>query len=190
MRHWNLKLFAVLTLGFCLVSGVPGLVPIADTATIKQLKYETITSVMTTELNSLANNARAISAAMGGDATDANLLGDWELAVTFGVAPTLDATIDLYLVRAADGTNYEDGDASIRPQANAFVGSFQARAVTTAQRLVIPDVPMPPGLYKAVIHNNATGQAFAASGNTLKVRTHNRQVSWHYDQDVLLQLAA
>ena len=145
-------------------------------ATIKQLKYETLVSVMTTELNSLANNARAISAAQGADATDAHLLSEWELVVTFGVAPTVDTLIDLYLVRAADGTNYEDGDATNRPAATAYAGSFQVAAKTTAQRLTIPDVPLPPGLYKAIIFNNGTGQAFAATGNTLKVRPHNRQV--------------
>lgn len=146
-------------------------------ATIKQLNYETITSVMTTELNSLANNTRAISSAKGADATAADLLGDWELVVTYGTNPTVDTLIDLYLIRSADGTNYQDGDASIRPTTNSYAGSFQVRAVTTAQRLIIPDVPMPPGLYKAVIYNNGTGQTFAASGNTLKVRTHNRQVA-------------
>lgn len=144
-------------------------------ATLKQKAYETIVSVMTTELNSLANNARAISGAQGADGTDANLLGDFELAVTFGTAPTLDTTVDLYLVRAADGTNYEDGDASIRPAANAFAGSFQVRNVTSAQRIVVRDVPLPPGLWKAVIHNNATGQAFPSSGSTLKMRPHNLQ---------------
>lgn len=146
-------------------------------STIKQLNYETITSVMTTELNSLANNARAISAAKGADGTAADLLGDWELAVTFGTNPTAATGCDLYLVRAADGTNYEDGDASNAPSQNAYVGTFgPLRAVTTAQRLVLPDIPMPPGLYKAVLLNNGTGQSFPASGSTLKVRTHNRQV--------------
>lgn len=142
--------------------------------TFKQLNYETIVSVMTTELNSLANGSRAISSAIGADATAANLLGDFELAVTFGTAPTLDNTVDLYLVRAADGTNYEDGNATIRPASNAFAGSFQLRNVTTAQRIVIRDVPLPPGLWKAVVLNSS-GQAFPASGSTLKVRPHNYQ---------------
>lgn len=143
--------------------------------TLKQLKYETIVSVMTTELNSIANNASAISGAMGADATDANLYGDFELVVTYGTNPTVDTTIDLYLARSADGTNYEDGSASVRPNPNAFAGSFPVRAVTTAQRIVVRDVPLPPGLWKAIITNNATGQTFAASGNTLKVRPHNLQ---------------
>lgn len=144
-------------------------------ATLKQLKYETIVSVMTTELNALANNSRCISAAMGADATDANLYGDFELAWTHGTAPTDNTTIDLFLVRSADGTNYEDASSSIAPGANTYVGSFQERAVTTGQRKVIPDVRLPPGLWKAVILNNGTGQALSASGHTLKVRPHNLQ---------------
>lgn len=145
-------------------------------ADITQKAYETIVSVMTTELNSLANSSRAISGAMGGDASHAALLGDWELAVTFGTGPTLDAAIDLYLVPAVDGTNYVDGDASIRPAPNLYVGSFYVRNVTSAQRMAIRDVPMPPGLYKAVIANNS-GQAFPSSGSTLKVRPHSRRVA-------------
>ena len=95
--------------------------------------------------------------------------------MTFGTNPTAGATIELYLLRAADGTNYEDGSASVAPNAGSRVGSFPVRAVTTAQRIVVRDVPLPPGLYKALILNYATGQAFAASGNTLKVRPHNLQ---------------
>lgn len=143
-------------------------------ATLKQLKYETIVSVMTTELNNLANNTRAISSALGGDATDANLYGDFEIVATWGVAPTVDTFVDLYLVRSADGTNYEDGDSSLRPPAETYVGSFQVRAVTTAQRMIVRDVRLPPGLWKAVVWNNV-GQTMAASDNTLKVRPHNEQ---------------
>ena len=144
-------------------------------ADITQKAYETIVSAMTTELNSLANNARAISSALGGDASHAALLGDWELVVTFGTSPTLDAAVDLYLVPAVDGTNYADGDASIRPAPNLYVGSFYVRNVTSEQRMAVRDVPMPPGLYKALILNGS-GQAFPASGSTLKVRTHSRRV--------------
>lgn len=142
---------------------------------LKQLKYETIATVMSTELNSLANNARAISAAQGGDAADANLLADFELAVDFVSAPTLDTTIDLYLVRSADGASYEDGDASSRPSPDAYIRPFQVLGTTAAQRMILRDVPLPPGLWKAVIHNNGTGQAFPASGSTLKMRPHNYQ---------------
>lgn len=144
-------------------------------ADITQKAYDTIVTVMSTELNSLANAGRAVSSAQGGDTSHAALFGDWELVVTFGIAPTLDAAIDLYLVPAVDGTNYVDGSASVRPAPNLYVGSFYVRNVTSAQRMAIRDVPMPPGLYKAVIANNS-GQSFPASGSTLKVRTHSRRV--------------
>jgi hypothetical protein len=142
---------------------------------IKQLKYETIHNLATTELNALAAAARAIGPAQGADATDANLLGDAILSVTFAVAPVVDTLVDLYLVRAADGTNYEDGSATVVPTPDSFVGSWPMRAVTTAQIRVIRDIPIPAGLYKAIVQNN-TAQAFPATGTTVTLREHNRQV--------------
>lgn len=143
---------------------------------VKQNLYDTIVSAMTTELNSLANNARNISSALGSDATTAaSLYADFELSWTQGVAPTAGTGFDLYLVRSADGTNYADGSSSIAPSLNSYVGTFWVRAVTTAQRDVIPDVRLPPGLFKTILVNNGTGQSMAASGNTLKYRPHNLQ---------------
>lgn len=145
-------------------------------AILKQKAYGTSVPVMTTQLNSLANNTRAISNAFGSETGDADLYGDFELVATWGAAPNVDTFVDLYLVRSiGDGTNYENGDASVRPAANAHVGSFQVRNVTTAQRMIVRDVPLPPGLWKAVVWNNA-GQTMAASGNTLTMRPHNLQV--------------
>lgn len=144
-------------------------------ADIKQQQYQSIVSAMTTELNSLANGSRAISSALGGDTTDADLMDDWELFIDdFGGVPTVDAPIGLYLVRSADGTNYEDGDATLVPKADAFVGNFTTRAADADHRLVLRDIPRPPGLFKAVVHNQC-GQAFGSSGNTLKARPHSYQ---------------
>jgi hypothetical protein len=143
-------------------------------AIIKQNTYGTLVSVMTTELNSLASGARALSSSFGGDTTAADLYGDFELVVTFGVSPSTGATVDLYLLRAADGTNFSDGSSSVAPPNSAFVGAFEIRAVTSAQRIVLPDIVLPPGLWKALIVNSA-GQAMAASGNTLKMRPHSLQ---------------
>jgi len=164
------RLVLIVALTLALIPGV------SSAATIKQLAYETITAVMTTELNALGTNSRAISAAKGADATAANLLGDWILTVDFVSAPTVDGLVDLYLVRAADGTNYEDGDATNRPVADSFACSFQLLGTTAAQRLTCRDVPVPPGLYKTIIWNNGS-QAFPATGSTLSVREHNRQVN-------------
>jgi hypothetical protein len=143
--------------------------------TLKQLKYGTLTTLETTSLNSLVANATVIgsAASVSGDATDADLYADFELVVTFAVAPTVDTEVRLCLIRSVDGTNYEDASATVRAPGGASVGGFQVTAVATAQRLVVRDVQLPPGLWKPLLIN--TNQAWAASGNTLKVRVHNLQ---------------
>ena len=143
--------------------------------TLKQLKYGTLTSLETTSLNSLAANASLLgsAASISGDATDADLLADFEFACTFAVAPTVDSMVFLFLVRSVDGTNYEDASASIRAAGESGVGGFQVQSITTAQRMVIRDVSLPPGLWKPMIVN--TNQALTASGHTLKIRPHNLQ---------------
>ncbi|MGL4649664.1 MAG: hypothetical protein ACRC1H_09680 [Caldilineaceae bacterium] len=130
-------------------------------------------SVLTTELNSLANDAAVTSAAIS-NTTEDDQYADLELVVTYGVAPVADKTVDVYLVRQIDGTNYEDGSAS-RPPAGGFIGSFVLDAVTSAQRKVLAGVMLPPLTFKLLIVNKA-GQAMAASGNTLKAFIYNQAV--------------
>lgn len=133
-----------------------------------EIKYKagTLATVMTTALDALANAARAITAAI--DNTVAlDFWDDLELVVTYGTAPSAGATVEVYLVESVDGTSYGDGDASIAPPATALVGVFPIRAVTTAQRVHVRAVMMPPLNFKYVVTNKA-GQAMAATGNTLK----------------------
>jgi hypothetical protein len=132
----------------------------------------TLSTILTTELNSLANNAAVTSAALPN--TNLDTYADFELVCTHGVAPTADTTWDLYAVRQLDGTNYEDGTAS-RPPANGFLGSFVLDAVTSVQRHVLPGVMLPPYAYKLLIVNKS-GQAAAATANTLKQETYNMGV--------------
>jgi hypothetical protein len=129
-----------------------------------------IASLMTTELNSLANNALAVASsafnnAVGGTG-DGYTRAILELVVTFGVAPTANTGVTVWLLRQPDGTNYEDGSSSVTPtRAGITLG---VRAVTTAQRTTAV-ISLPPGNFKALVLNNGTGQAFAASGNTLRI---------------------
>lgn len=126
-------------------------------------------TLLSTELNSLATTAGCDPSAALSNATELDLYVDLEMVVTFGSAPTVGTTLDVYLVRSVDGTNYEDASATgpILP-ANGYAGSFTLRAVTTAQRMVIPQVLCPPRDFKVMVLNNATSQTTAASGNTLK----------------------
>lgn len=143
-------------------------------AEIKLGSYGSIASVLTTELNSLASSARAITAALD-NTTDLYLFDDLELTVTYGTNPSVGATVDVYLIVALDGTNYEDG-ASGAPGTPApvtsLIASFPIKANTSLQRVTIRNVILPPGLFKYLLLNN-TGQAMAASGNTFKRRSHS-----------------
>lgn len=135
-----------------------------------------ISTLLSTGLNSLANNSLAISSAFDntqGQTGDGYTLCDVELVVTFGTAPTANTGVSVWFLGAPDGTNYEDGDASTTP-GRMPDAVFPLRAVTTAQRIV-QRVALPAGLFKALAKNDGTGQSMAASGNTLKIRPVTRQ---------------
>jgi len=132
-------------------------------------------SVMTTELNSLANNASVASSVITVTSTG-YLLAEFELYVAgMGGTPTANTAFDLWLLRRPDGTNYEDGSSSVTPTRGPDVW-FPIRAVSTAQRIVRV-CELPPGLWTALVRNNGTGQALAASANTMKVRPYTTQGS-------------
>jgi hypothetical protein len=136
-------------------------------------------TLLSTGLNSLANNALALSSAFnnveGGGGGDGYTLCDLELLVTFPVAPTANTAVVVWLLGSQDGTNYEDGDASTTP-ARLPDAVFPVRAVTSAQR-IIRRIWLPWGLMKALLKSDGTGQSFASSGNTLSIRPVTRTMS-------------
>lgn len=141
-------------------------------ATTEKYVLGSISSLMTTELNSLANNALAAAGSsysnvQGGGGGDGYTLCDLELVVTFGVAPTANTGVSVWFLARPDGTNFEDGSSSVTP-ARLPDAVFPLRAVTTAQR-VVRRVALPWGVFTALLKNDGSGQAFASSGNTLKV---------------------
>lgn len=147
-------------------------------ASIK-LEAAAITSLMTTELNSLASAAAALGVEYD-NSTNLYLWGLFELNVTFGTNPTANSTVDLYLIPAPDGTNYDDavtGAAGSAP-ATSYVGGFPLRAVTTAQKVPVGAglqlISLPPAKFKAFVVNRS-GQAFPASGSTVKMVPYRYQ---------------
>lgn len=133
-------------------------------------------SILTTDLNSLANNAAALSSAIDND-TDLDVYADFELVVTYGTNPTNQSLVELYIVRTVDGTNFEDASTTgpVVPR-GGFVGGFSLQATTSAQRIVIPEVRLPPRDFKVMVINKS-GQTMAASGNTLKAKTYKYQIA-------------
>jgi hypothetical protein len=146
-------------------------------ANITQKAYETALTLLTTELNSLANGSSgSASGAQGGDGTDAALLLDFELLTGGSITPGTGARADLYLIRSVDGTNYEDATtgASESLPPDAFVGSFIPTTGAGTKRMALRDIPCPPGLWKAILQNEL-GVSLAATGNTLKARPHSQK---------------
>ncbi len=128
-------------------------------------------TVLDTGLNSLASGSGALSAAISNDGSgEFDLFADAELVVTYGTNPTDGNPVELWLVRQVDGTNYEDAAGGATPvyPRNGLVGIFSLQASTSGQRIVIPQIVIPPGDFKLLLVNKA-GQTMAASGNTLKL---------------------
>lgn len=133
---------------------------------------EAAQTALSTDLNSLADGSAALSSAIDNTST-LNTFMDLELVVTYGTAPAGEQACEIWVVSSADGTNYEDGSGSVTP-ARPPDAIFALRAVTSAQRIVIKMVPIPPALFKILLVNEA-GQTMAASGNTVKYRRYNMQ---------------
>ena len=78
--------------------------------------------------------------------TEANI----EVLITCSTAPTANKTVEIYLLYAIDGTNYEDGGVSVDPT-KVPVGIVAARNVTGAQRLTIEGVRLQPYKCKVLL---------------------------------------
>jgi hypothetical protein len=133
----------------------------------------TIATALSTELNALANAASAVSSAID-NTSGRHMYSDWELAVAYGSAPAANGRCTLYLLPSVDGTNYPDFVSGSEPP-HMQVGGFPLRAVTSAQRLVLRRVLVPPGLFKVGLLNSA-GQAMPATGTTVKYIFYDEQV--------------
>ncbi len=134
-------------------------------------KLGSATTLLSTGLNSLANNSLALSAAFDntqGQTGDGYMLCDLELTVTYGTAPTANTACAVWFLAALDGTTYETGGTSTTPSRMPDV-VFPLSAVTT-QQIITRRVWLPWGLFKALLKNDGTGQAMASSGNTLKIK--------------------
>lgn len=137
-------------------------------------------SIMTTELNSIANANAILGSTNLDNSANLDLFADFSLhlASLAGASPNY---VGLFLYPLNDdGSTYGDGrfssSAAGPPPSSYWVGNFGLVAATQAQNGTVRGVLLPPGQFKPVIYNQA-GAAFAASANTLKWRTYNRQLA-------------
>ena len=129
--------------------------------------FGTETTFHSTDLNALANVTLSGLSSAYDNSSDKHLFMTFKLNLAATAARTAGATVSLWVLPAIDGTNYDDAIIEAFPDA-----VFPLDAATTARQRTVRDVPIPPSLFKTVVRANM-GQAFAASGSTVKGRAHS-----------------
>ena len=141
--------------------------------TTKWATPSAVEDVLTTELNALANGANKITTTPVSNYVELDLYADFILNLEAqGAARDVDAHVNLYILARADEVNYPYGGDTLNPSNNSWIGSFIFDAALDARIGVIRGVLLPPEDFHVLIINS-TGQAFAATGNTLKIRRYN-----------------
>jgi|GEM_PF-2041649 len=125
-------------------------------------------------------NLSSASRKLGSEINNASALhqyGLFELQVRGASTVSSGGYVELYLIPAADGTNYADGDDSTDPPSACLAGIFPLRAVSTAQRITLWGVVLPPTKFKPLIINRA-GVALTNTDdeNLLRFGSYNDEV--------------
>lgn len=76
---------------------------------------------------------------------------DIQIGVTCGTAPTANKTVEIYILLALNGTDYEQGNADPVDPTRPADALFVARAVTTAQVVTITGLQIPPAKFKILV---------------------------------------
>lgn len=145
---------------------------------IKWGDVQTAESILTTELNSLADGGNKITTtAVSNDQTaELDVYADFILYLAAqGSARDSGAYVALYILPEVN-SQYPYGGDSLDPAGNLLVGAFQLDAATSARYAVVRNIVLPPDDFHVLVINE-TGQAFAASGNTLYMRRYNMESS-------------
>lgn len=141
----------------------------------------TYTTIMSTEMNSLANGSTTLASVnTGGTFTNVygGQLGGYPLTqiqlnlAAISTNRTANTGINVWFLQSLDNTNYETGTNNIPATRNPDV-VFPSDGTSNAYSPVIV-CALPPGHFKVLLQQN-TGTAFASSGNTLNVSPFSDQ---------------
>jgi hypothetical protein len=128
-----------------------------------------VQTLLTTELNALANAASVLSGAI--DNTAGALYMNLELYLGVQTARSAGACVNVEICPSVDGTNYCDATFPCPQQ----LTQFNLDAAVTARYVTRVEIPIPPTKFKLNVTNN-TGQAFAGTTNTLKYTLHSNEI--------------
>ena len=132
-------------------------------------------TVLTTELNSLANNANSVVGPAYDNSANRDRYAVAVLNLAAITAPADGATVELFAMPALDGTNYMDGGGAADPSGFTYLGTFILRPVATAQVVLSQRFELLPCVMKFLLRN-MTGQTFLSTGTTVKIFTTNREI--------------
>jgi len=141
---------------------------------LKQIEQATPVSLLTTELNSLANNTMCAAGGVftntvGTSNTDGYVRGKVELVLAaYTGTPTAGSAFLAWFLKNIDTTNYEDGSATVTPARNPDV-VIPIGAIASGPQRIIKECWVPVGVSKPIGKNSGTGISLAAAGNTLKI---------------------
>jgi hypothetical protein len=151
--------------------------------TLKEL-LGTQATLLSTELNGLANNAQVVSSVLNSTGIFDNTEGTGSTSTTgdgyergyltlhlaaLGGNPGANTTIDIWFLKSVDGGGtYEDGSSSITPQRPPDC-QFQVDSGRSTAQTQTKLVFLPACKFYTMALNNALGEALASASNTLKL---------------------
>jgi len=131
----------------------------------------TLTTYLSTELDSLADAGNYLGAAINNSSNRHVVLKAEIYLASVDLSAKTSPSVVIRLIESIDGgTNYEDNDDQ------SYGITIPVAATSAAHRKVSGDLYVPPGYFKLSVVNN-TGAAFASSGNTLKYATYTPETS-------------
>jgi len=128
-----------------------------------------LTTVLSTGLNSLANNTMSAASSTYDNSANLDLYVDIEVVLA-SLSPAAGAFVAIYVWEAVDGSNFPaQSDADLRLTSSQLLVAIPiGTTAATAQRVVARNILLPPAKIQFKLDNQA-GVALGASGNTVKV---------------------
>lgn len=133
--------------------------------TTKWTTPESESTILSTELNSLADGSYSSAGSEIANETDKYLYGAFEIYLA-SLTPVNNPQVSLYLLYRIDGTNSEDQNEM------TCVGTINLSTSTGTKRHTLINVPLAPLDFVPVLKNDA-GVALASSGNLVKMSRYN-----------------
>lgn len=139
--------------------------------------YTSRGSVLTTELNALANGGYSAASAAYDNTSN---LDEWfwfEYVAGGTATPTAGANLQIFVLSSMDGTNYAEAASSTNPGSHQLAAALNVSTGAGTKRVASAfPAQLPPGKLKFVLLNNM-GVALPASGNVLNLYSSNEAVA-------------